>query len=125
MASVVAFDSQIGFVYSSINGETGEVVKACDKSKLPKRIAFAIKLEEDGNPKLYPSDKGEIKVCLQSEDKSMFTFMLQSTYEEKLKLKDIGGIQAIVSSKDEEGNPIGPRIWFGVEPVVSPKMSDL
>lgn len=120
--AIFAFNSQIGTVYSSVNQETGEVVKACDLDKLPSRIAFAIKLEEDGTAKLYPSDNGQIKVCFQSEDKSLFTFMLQSTYEAKLKLKDIAGIGAIVSSKKIQN---GPRIWFGVEPILAPSADDL
>ena len=120
--AIFAFNSQIGTVYSSVNQETGEVVNACDVSKLPERIAFAIKLEENGTPKLYNSDNGDVKVCFQSEDKSLFTFMLKSTYDEKLKLKDIAGIGAIVSSKKIQN---GPRIWFGVEPILAPSADDL
>lgn len=119
--AIFAFNSQIGTVYSSVNQETGEVVKTCDASKLPVRIAFAIK-EEDGNPKLYTSDNGDVKVCFQSEDKSLFTFMLKSTYDEKLKMEDIAGIGAIVSSKKIQN---GPRIWFGVEPILAPSADDL
>ena len=120
--SKFAFNSQIGTVYSSVNQETGEVVKTCDLDKLLVRIAFAVKLEENGTPKLYISDNGDVKVCFQSEDKSLFVFMLKSTYDEKLKLKDIAGIGAIVSSKKIQN---GPRIWFGVEPILAPSADDL
>ena len=48
--------------------------------------------------------------------------MLKSTYDKKLKLKDIAGVGAIVSSKKIQN---GPRIWFGVEPILAPSADDL